>query len=76
MKIEILGPGCPKCKKLYELTRQVVEAAGIEATIEKVEDINVIVSYGVFMTPALVVDGQVKSSGKVLKEKEILKALQ
>jgi len=76
MKIEILGTGCPKCKKLYELTCQAVAEAGIEATIEKVEDMNRISGYGVFMTPALVVDGQVKSSGKALKLQEIKKALQ
>lgn len=74
MKIEILGMGCAKCKKLLEATRQAVEEAGIDAVIEKVEDINKISSYGVFMTPALVVDGEVKSSGKVLKVSEILKA--
>lgn len=76
MKIEILGTGCPKCKKLYESARQAVEEAGIDASIEKVEDMNKISSYGVFMTPALVIDGEVKSSGKVLKSKDILKLLQ
>lgn len=75
MKIEILGPGCAKCKKLFELTHKVVKEAGIEATIEKIDDFNIIAGYGVFLTPALVVDGQVKSSGKLLKESEILKAL-
>ncbi|MBN2383809.1 TM0996/MTH895 family glutaredoxin-like protein [bacterium] len=76
MKIEILGMGCPKCKKLFDATRQAVAESGIEATIEKVEDINTISGYGVLMTPALVVDGVVKSSGKVLSVKEILKTFQ
>ncbi|MFC1850644.1 thioredoxin family protein [candidate division CSSED10-310 bacterium] len=76
MKIEVLGPGCAKCRKLYEVTQQAVAEAGLEAEIEKVEDISKISSYGVFLTPALVVDGVVKSSGKVLKVKDVLKALQ
>ncbi|MBN2384087.1 TM0996/MTH895 family glutaredoxin-like protein [bacterium] len=76
MKIEILGTGCPKCRKLFEATRQAVAELGIEAIIEKVEDINTISGYGVFMTPALVVDGVVKASGKVLSVKEISKVLQ
>ena len=65
MKIEILGTGCPKCKKLYELTNEAVKETGIQADVTKVEKIADIMNYGVMMTPAIVIDGQVKSSGKV-----------
>lgn len=75
MKIEILGTGCAKCKKQYDNVQQAIQEAGIEATIEKVEDLNSISRYGVFMTPALVVDGVVISSGKVLKVGDIVKTL-
>ena len=70
-KIEILGPGCPKCKKLEEDTGVAAYELGLECNIEKVTDIRKITSYGVIMTPALVVDGQIKSSGKVLGIEEI-----
>ncbi len=75
MKIEILGTGCKKCKKLEENAQEAVKAAGIEATIEKVEDMKSIMEYGVMSTPGLVIDGKVKSSGKVLKPDEIKKLL-
>jgi len=64
-KLQILGTGCPKCKKLAENAEAAAKAAGIEYTIEKVTDINEIMTFGVMMTPALVVDGQVKVVGKV-----------
>ncbi|MDP8213130.1 MAG: TM0996/MTH895 family glutaredoxin-like protein [Candidatus Omnitrophica bacterium] len=76
MKIEILGTGCPKCKQLYENTKSAVEQAGVEAEIVKVEDISKITDYAVMMTPAVVVDGVVKSSGKVLSPEEIKAFLQ
>ena len=65
MKIEILGTGCPKCKKLYELTNEALKESGVQAEVVKVEKINDIMNYGVMMTPALVVDGVVKTAGKV-----------
>ncbi len=71
MKIEILGTGCAKCKTLYENTKKAVEASGTEAEIVKVEDIPSIMKYGVMSTPALVIDGQVKFSGKVVSTEEI-----
>lgn len=71
MEIKILGTGCPKCKSLEKLTREVVEAEGIDAVITKVEDIMDIMSYGVMMTPALVVDGQVMLKGRMPSVKEI-----
>lgn len=64
-KIQILGTGCPKCKTLAANTEQAAKALGIEYTIEKVTGISDIMKFGVMMTPALVVDGQVKSVGKV-----------
>ena len=71
MKLQVLGPGCPKCAKLAENARAAVEQSGLEATVEKVTDINQITSFGVMMTPALVVDGQVKVVGKVPSAEEI-----
>lgn len=71
MKIEILGAGCPKCKLLYENVCKAVEEAGVEADIVKIEDIDKIIAYGVMLTPALAIDGEVKSSGKVLSSGEI-----
>ncbi len=75
MKIEILGTGCAKCKTLYENTKKAVEASGTEAEIVKVEDIPSIMKYGVMSTPALVIDGQVKFSGKVVSTEEIRRML-
>ena len=74
-KLQILGPGCPKCKKLAELTETVAKNLGIEYEIEKVTDINDIMKFGVMMTPALAVDGQVKVVGKVPSTDEIKKML-
>ena len=71
MKIEVLGSGCQKCKTLEKLIRDVVEDEGIDAVISKVEDIMEIMNYGVMMTPALVVDGQVVLKGRVPSMKEI-----
>ena len=71
MKIQILGTGCPKCRKLTENVEQAVKAAGAECDIEKVTDITKIMDFGVMITPALVVDGDVKASGKVLRPEEI-----
>ena len=76
MKIEILGTGCPKCKKTAENASQAVKELGIEAEIVKVTEISQIMNYGVMITPALVVDGEVKSAGKVLVKEEVKKILQ
>ena len=73
MKIAVLGPGCPKCRKLYENAQEAVAEDGVEAELEKVEDIQKINEYNVFMTPALVVDGAVKSTGKVASPDQIKK---
>jgi len=71
MKIEILGSGCAKCKKLYENTVEAVKRSGKQAEVVKVEDIKQIASYGVMSTPAIVVDGVVKASGKLLSPEDI-----
>ena len=76
MKIEIWGTGCSKCKTLEEVTKQAVAKIGGFHEIKKVEDIVEIMNYGVMSTPALVVDGMVKSSGKVLSVDEVIKLIQ
>ncbi len=73
MKIEVLGTGCSKCKKTKEAIEKVVKQSGVEAEVVKVEDIEKIMSYGVMVTPAVVIDGEVKLAGKVPDEKEIKK---
>jgi len=73
--IKILGTGCPKCRKLAQNAETAAKELGIDYEIEKVTDINDIMSFGVMMTPALVVDGQVKISGAVPKPEEIKKLL-
>ena len=70
-KIQVLGPGCPKCTRLAEAAEAAAKAAGVEYTLEKVTDINRITGFGVMMTPALVVDGEVKTVGKVPSAEEI-----
>lgn len=74
-RIQILGTGCPKCKRLHANTEAALKSAGIDAQIEKVEKIVDIMKFGVMSTPALVVDGAVKSVGKVLSPDDILKHL-
>jgi len=64
-KLQILGTGCPKCKKLAENTEAAAKALGIEYELEKVTDINEIMKMGVMMTPALAIDGEIKVVGKV-----------
>jgi small redox-active disulfide protein 2 len=75
MIIKILGSGCAKCKKLHNNVETALKESGIDATLEKVEDINKIIDYGVMMTPALVIDENVKSVGKVLSSKDIVKLI-
>ena len=71
MKIEILGPGCPNCTKLYENVQQALSDTGKDAEVVKVVDIKKITEYGIMMTPGLAIDGEVKSVGKVLTIEEI-----
>jgi len=75
MEIKVLGTGCAKCSSLEKVTREAVAEKGIEANIEKVDDIMQIMTYGVMTTPALVIDGKVVVKGKVPSVKEILDLL-
>jgi small redox-active disulfide protein 2 len=72
MEIKVLGPGCPKCKQTEQVVRDAVAEAGVQAEIEKVTGVMEIATYGVFGTPAVVIDGQVKSVGKVPSKKDVL----
>ena len=74
-RLQVLGPGCPNCARLAENTQAAVDQSGVEATVEKVTDINQIVSFGVMATPGLVVDGEVKVVGKVPSVEEIKELL-
>lgn len=71
MKLQILGTGCAKCNALTQATEQAAQALGVQYELEKVTDLNRIMSFGVMMTPALVVDGKVRVSGKVPSVDEI-----
>jgi small redox-active disulfide protein 2 len=71
MKIEVLGTGCPKCKKTYNAIKEQLDKLGISAELVKVEDVNDIVSKGVMITPAVMVDGEIKVEGKVPSVNEI-----
>ncbi len=75
-KIQILGTGCPKCKKLAENAETAAKELGIEFEMEKVTDINEIMEFGVMVTPALAVDGEVKVVGKVPSQDEIKRMLE
>jgi len=75
MKIQILGTGCPKCKTLTANAEKAVAELGIQAEIEKVTDIKAIMAFGVMMTPALAIDGVVKSSGHLLSPEQIKKMI-
>ena len=76
MNIKVLGTGCPKCKYLEERVRKVAADNNIDIDVEKVTKISDIMSYGVMMTPGLVVEGDVKSSGKIPSDEQILSWLQ
>lgn len=75
MEIKILGTGCPKCKALEKITRDVIAENGIDATVSKVEEIMDIVKFGVMMTPALVIDGKVVLKGRVPSKEEVKQLL-
>jgi len=74
-EVKVLGPGCPKCEELMKQTQAAVDELGVDCDLEKVTDILEITTYGVMMTPALVVDGQVKVSGKVPSLDDLKKML-
>jgi len=71
MEIKVLGPGCPRCEQTERHIREAAADAGLEAEIEKVTDVMEIAKYGVFGTPAVVIDGEVKSVGKIPEKEEI-----
>ncbi len=71
MEIKILGGGCPKCNRLEKMARDAAAEAGVEPTFIKVKDMNAIAAYGVAFTPALVIDEEVKSAGKLPRQEEI-----
>lgn len=73
MDIKVLGPGCPRCQQTEKVVKEAVTEAGVSATVEKVKDPLKIAEYGVFGTPSVVIDGEVKSVGKIPTKEEIKK---
>jgi len=71
VKIKVLGPGCPKCQKTADNVKQAVSEAGSDASVDKVTDVMEIAKLGIFTTPAVVIDGDVKAVGKVPSVDEI-----
>jgi small redox-active disulfide protein 2 len=72
MDIKVLGPGCPKCQQTEQIVKDAVAESGVDASVEKVTDTLAIAEYGVFGTPAVVVNGEVKSVGKIPKKEEVI----
>lgn len=75
MNIKVIGAGCEKCDKVYANVNEAVQELGLDAEIEKVEDLLEIVKLGVMSSPSLMVDGKVVAAGRVLSKKDILKLL-
>jgi len=75
MRIEVLGSGCARCKRQAQVAERVVKELGIEAEIVKVEDISEIIDRGVMMTPALFIDGKLRSSGRIVEVEELKRML-
>jgi len=75
MKIEVLGSGCARCKRQAQVAERVVKELGLKAEIVKVDDINAIIERGVMMTPALCIDGELKSSGRIVEAEELRRML-
>jgi small redox-active disulfide protein 2 len=71
MKIKVLGTGCPKCKKLYAEAEKAIAASGVKAELEKVERIEEIIKYGIMATPGLIINNEVKASGRIPQSNEI-----
>jgi small redox-active disulfide protein 2 len=72
MDIKVLGPGCTKCQQTEKIVKEAVAETGVDAQVEKVTDTMEIAGYGVFGTPAVVVDGEVKSVGKIPKKQDVI----
>lgn len=75
MNIKVLGPGCANCNKLEALVKEVVEELNVEASIEKITDINEIAKMGILMTPGLIIDGKIKVSGKLPSKDALIKMI-
>ena len=75
MFIQVLGTGCAKCETLHEIVKKAVQETGIDAQVEKVEDIEKIIAFEILMTPGLVIDGQVKAAGRVPNVEEVKKMI-
>ena len=75
MDIKVLGPGCPKCQQTAKIVKEAVAEVGVEAQIEKITDTMEIAGYGVFGTPAVVIDGDVKSVGKIPQKNDVIRWL-
>jgi len=73
MDIKVLGPGCPKCQQTEKIVKEALAESGVSATVEKVKDTLKIAEYGVFSTPCVVVDGEVKSVGKIPSKEDVKK---
>ena len=73
MEIKVLGPGCPKCQQTEKIVKEAVLETGVSTSVEKVTDIRKIAEYGVFGTPCVVVDGEVKSVGKIPSKEDVKK---
>ena len=72
MEIKVCGPGCAKCHEVERIVNEVLDESGIDASVEKISDFNEIAKLGVFSTPAVIIDGQVKCVGKVPTKKDVL----
>lgn len=71
MEIKVLGPGCAKCRQTEKVVKEAIAEAGVDADVEKVTDLMKIAGYGVFATPAVVVDGEVKSVGRIPTKQDV-----
>ena len=72
MEIKVLGTGCPKCKRLEQIVHEALQEAGVEATIEHVTEMDQIMAYPILSTPGLVINGEVKSSGRLPRKEEVV----
>ena len=71
MEIKVLGPGCAKCEKVLKIVKEAIAETGVDATVEKVTDVMKIAGYGVFGTPSVIIDGEVKSVGKIPTKEDV-----
>ena len=76
MIIQVLGTGCSKCKTLYAIARQAAEESGVDVEVQKVEDIQQIMAFQIFLTPGLVIDGKVKAAGRIPSVEEVKSMIQ